>query len=362
MLLCCAVVHSAARGSTVAWPPQLHAPGRGRAGHLEPPGNDTARHLACTQRAETEIARAPDKDADRVTTTHDFKREVVRFFCARKPERLTALELGIFKGHSTAVWASMFAKVISVDVNPEYTHAAAKHSPHRKNIVFMAFDTYLTEWSSLSAIRVDVAIIDADHQYDKVRADAANVLHTFPDVRWLVFDDYATEVDVQRAVTELQEEKALIHCQPIGRGRDGRPWEMKGFKSYEGPEGMLCERGPGSPHKNAAFVDVAYILYTIPTDMLVRASGVMSFRPNGTVWSSHFGPGAWRRPEVAQARDALFLRMPDLPPASDGVWEVLFNRGRSSFVVSPEGSIETKWFGIRADKISQVFKIENEMF
>mmetsp|Transcript_162842 Transcript_162842/g.517364 ORF Transcript_162842/g.517364 Transcript_162842/m.517364 type:complete len:337 (-) Transcript_162842:243-1253(-) len=233
-------------------------------------GNATERRLACIQRAEVEIARAPDKDAWRVTTTHAFKRDVAHFFCAREPEKQVVLELGIFKGHSTAVLASIFAKVISVDVSPEYTHDAARHSPNRKNIVFMALDTYLTDWSFLSANRVDVAVIDADHKYEKVRADAVNVLHTFPDVQWLVFDDYATEpADVKRAVDELIEEQVLVRCRPIGRGKDGRPWEMKGYKAYVIPEGMICARGPGSANKKAPFLDVTYLVYPVPGDPLV---------------------------------------------------------------------------------------------
>mmetsp|Transcript_162841 Transcript_162841/g.517356 ORF Transcript_162841/g.517356 Transcript_162841/m.517356 type:complete len:368 (-) Transcript_162841:328-1431(-) len=327
-------------------------------------GNATERRLACIQRAEVEIARAPDKDAWRVTTTHAFKRDVAHFFCAREPEKQVVLELGIFKGHSTAVLASIFAKVISVDVSPEYTHDAARHSPNRKNIVFMALDTYLTDWSFLSANRVDVAVIDADHKYEKVRADAVNVLHTFPDVQWLVFDDYATEpADVKRAVDELIEEQVLVRCRPIGRGKDGRPWEMKGYKAYVIPEGMICARGPGSANKKAPFLDVTYLVYPVPGDPLVQATGIISFKTEGSkVWSSHFGEGSWMQPPGGEVRDTLFMRLLFLPPASDGVWEVLFNRGRSSFVLSPEGAVETKWFGVRADKIRQLFKIENERF
>lgn len=118
------------------------------------------------------------------------------------------------------------------------------------------------------------------------------------------------------------------------------------------------------PPARAVYTDVTFLLYAVPADTLVRAEGVMSFKADGRVWTSHWGGGDWRAPAEAPigAPDVLEMRAPTLPPEGPGLWEVLFNAGRTAFVLTPEGSMATRWFGMRADKVNQVLRIASEQF
>lgn len=340
-------------------------------------GSGSSKRLACLVRAETEIAHAPDREGLCVTTSRAFKRDLASFFCARGADRLVAVELGVFHGHTTAVLAAMFSQVLAVDVEPSYLQVAAAKCAQWRNVFYMAFDTYADPWRILAAHRVDVVIIDADHKYEKVRSDTHNVLQHLPSARWLVFDDYGVEEDVRLVVHELLEVEALRWCWPMGRGKFGGGWYFDNFGQVNHSEGLLCMRGNSSRIEDAkaAYVSVTFLLYAVPAEQLIRAESVMSFKPDGMVFTSHFGEGAWQAPEETPTvdlrepahpdtnRDFLSVVMPHLPPLeSSGYWEALFNKGRSAFVLTPQGSTTTRWFGIRADRVAQVFRIASESF
>lgn len=333
--------------------------------------------LACLARAEAEIAQAPDREGLFVTTSRAFKRDLASFFCARGADRLAVAEFGVFHGHTTAMLAAIFSQVVAVDVEPSYLQAAAARCARRENVFYVAFDTYADAWRILAAQRVDVAFIDADHKYEKVRSDAHNVLQYFPQANWIIFDDYGVEEDVRRVVKELLEVEALRRCWPIGRGKGGGGWFFPNLGQVNHSEGTLCARGNASRMKEAKaeYVSVTYLLYAIPAEQLIRSVSVMSFKPDGLIFSSHFGEGAWQAPDAPVGpeaslrpvalgghRDFVSFVMPFLPPEGPGVWEALFNSGRSAFVLTPPGSTQTRWFGIRADRVAQVFRVASESF
>eukprot|EP00933_Yihiella_yeosuensis_P048056 TRINITY_DN4406_c0_g2_i1.p1 TRINITY_DN4406_c0_g2~~TRINITY_DN4406_c0_g2_i1.p1 ORF type:complete len:368 (-),score=75.46 TRINITY_DN4406_c0_g2_i1:316-1419(-) len=320
---------------------------------------------ACLAAAEKQIVRAPDKDDLHVTTTWLFKRDIARYFCPRIPHRFTALELGVFRGHTTAVLASIFSQVIAMDREAEYLREAGQHNRDRSNIVYLEFDTYADDWHILRANRVDVALIDADHYYNKVRADAHHVLaHLAPTLKYIIFDDYGMEEGVRRTVDELLDAKALHDCEPVGRGKEGQAWWLESWGWVNHTEGIICQRGDGNYQDAAAeFADVAFLLYAQPSDPLMRASGVISMQEGGGVWGSIWGRGSWERMVFPAEPHKLQLRL-SLPGMAPGGWYAVFNRPRTAFTLSAinDPTAEAKWFGMKADKVNQVFMTANELF
>lgn len=323
-----------------------------------------ANEETCLQNAEAEVVRVPDKHEFHPTTSWLFKRDLAKYFCGRAPETLKVLELGVFRGYTTAVLAAMFGHVLAADVESEFLESSAAHNKDQHNIAYIVFDSFADDWRRFRANHVDVVFIDADHRYDKVLADASNALQYLSPVSFLVFDDFGMEADVRRAVMELQQANVISDCEHIGHGKDGVAWELLDFGLVNHTEGVVCRRSSGKVINVPARMDLPYLLYSVnPEDPLVRAQGVLRFKENGGVWTSRWGGGFWRIPALLEAqRDALNVTIQNLPP---GRWEALFNRPRTAFVLTPDASppmTPARWFGMRADKVNQVFTIANAEF
>lgn len=280
---------------------------------------------------------------------------------------MTALELGIFKGHTTAVLASIFGQVISADVMWEFLNISARRNEQWGNVAYVEMDTYATHWRLIGANRVDVVVIDADHQYPKVRNDVVQSWHAFRHLRWFVFDD-TFDPEVMRAVRGLQLSRTLGRCYGIGRGSDWSSWEYAG-RTWSEPEGLVCARGPASPEWVPMFVEVAYLFYKVPTDPLVHASGTVSFKAGGVLWTDMWGSGTWQLGDGIKGkegvRSTLMFNLPGLEPEvpEPVFYNAEFNAGQGTFHCEPAESYRgSNWFGIRADKIRHLVKIENERF
>lgn len=325
---------------------------------------NAAKEAACLQDVESEIQRVPDKQDFHPTTSWQFKRDLARFFCRMAPETLRAMELGVFRGYTTAVLATMFGHVLAVDIESEFLDASAAHNRERHNIAYLVFDSFADDWRVFRANHVDVVFIDADHKYDKVLGDAANALSYLKPASFLVFDDFGMEADVRRAVLELQEADVIRDCEHIGYGKDSQPWELRDFGLVNHTEGVICRRGLAKVSDVPARMDLPYLMYTVnPEDPLLRSQGVLRFKANGGIWTSRWGGGFWRRPAVSEpGEDILNVSLQKLAP---GCWEALFNRPRTAFLLTPDSSpplTPARWFGMRADKVNQVFTIANWEF
>eukprot|EP00929_Paragymnodinium_shiwhaense_P065980 TRINITY_DN33053_c0_g1_i9.p1 TRINITY_DN33053_c0_g1~~TRINITY_DN33053_c0_g1_i9.p1 ORF type:complete len:362 (-),score=17.43 TRINITY_DN33053_c0_g1_i9:177-1262(-) len=262
---------------------------------------------ACIRRAQTEILRAPDKNELFVTTSHHFKRDLAEFFCRLpQPSQKSAMELGIFRGHTTSVLASIFGRVIAMDVEAQYLREAGDHC-HKGglyNIVFLHVDSYADDWRVFSANHVDVALIDGDHRYERVLSDAQRALSVLSPLEYVVFDDYGVEAGVRQVVADLISAEVLESCRFMGQGANGEQWLLKNWDWVNHSEGVLCTRGHGriDSVRAAAFQDKAYLLHPKDMDYLNRASSVISFQSSGGVWTSNFGHGEWQWPVQAGPR------------------------------------------------------------
>lgn len=356
---------------------------QGRAANLYPAEShdsvealDFAREKAkCLEQAEAAVLQAPDKQEQHVTTSRLFKRDLAAHFCGRA-KQLTVLEIGIYMGHTTLVLAAIFGKVLAVDVETEYLEAAASHTRNQGNIVFIPFDSFTDDWHLIRSNKIDVVFIDGNHNYEKVRNDAVSSL-SYLSATQLIFDDFGVEDPVRQVVTELQKADALVDCEPLGHGKDGRSWRLHDFGLVNHSEAIICSRG--STIKSGvewARIDYPYFIYTVPADPLMRAEGVVRFtvkrtgelgrQARGHIWTSRWGSGSFRRihpewplDENGRFRDAFNVSLPGLGP---GRWEALFNRGRTAFIFSKEGTIEASWFGLRAEMVNHVFKVANYQF
>ena len=117
-----------------------------------------------------------------VTTSRLYKRHLSEYFC-KLPSRTVLLELGVYHGHTTAVLAAMFQQVISIDIEKSYLRVAAAHTKHHSNIVFLTADLMVGNWQMFASSGIKVVVVDANHRYEYVRADAHNALFYLPEPR-----------------------------------------------------------------------------------------------------------------------------------------------------------------------------------
>ena len=317
--------------------------------------------------AEVEILRAPDKSEMFVTTSHLYKRQLAEYFCEIDTSNQIALELGVYHGHTTAVLATIFKRVISVDIEKEYLGVAANHCEKHSNVIFLSMDLMADDWAVFTSNPVNVAIIDANHHYEHVLADAQNALRQMQHLEHLVFDDY-NEEGVAHAVDELERAGVLVDCRGIGRGSDGSSWAFQDwdpatdtqFQRWTNrSEGKICKRGKlltptGSFVSN--FADRRFYLYKHPLIHLCQA-GVFRFLHNGTLLTSAWDTGQWTIDPAG--RDVLLLH---LPAMSLEPLEVIFNVGRTAFYVAHRGTLEPTWFGIGDHLVQRPFQLASNSF
>lgn len=324
----------------------------------------------CTHAAEVEIRKAPEKSEMFVTTSRLYKRHLAEYFC-EMGGNMTALELGVYHGHTTAVLAAIFRRVISVDIEKEYLEVASKNVADRSNVVFLSMDLMADDWSVFSTNQVQVAMIDANHHYEYVRADAQNALRHLPHLKYLVFDDYHEE-EVEKAVTELENAGLLVGCQGIGNGWNGSPWEFQDWDPGNGqhfkrwttnPEGKVCKRSPearaGSRKILPSFVDKRFFVYRQPLTHLCQA-GIFRFLANGTLLTSwEGGSGKWQPPSTNSMEDMLFVQ---LSGSQSPEMELFFNSGRTAFMLSEIGTSRADWFGIYDHLVNRPFHAASSLF
>ena len=255
------------------------------------------------------------------------------------------LELGIFHGHTTAVLAAIFKKVISIDINAEFLQVAAEYNKHHSNVVFLSVDSLSDAWGSFKNNPIDVIVIDGDHSYEAVHADTLNSLRHLQPLKYLVFDDFFHNWGVRRTIQEFRTAGGLSDCQAIGHGWDGSRWMYHDYIDglytnifSELPEGFVCKRGElWNPDKMSIqeFLTGRYLVYALPIAFPVP-SGLWQFLADGSISVTSLGKGTWKIEDKTQ----LLQLVVQLPGGLSR--KVRFNSDRTAFVMAEAG--ETRWY------------------
>ena len=140
---------------------------------------------ACVAAAKLVIQQWSENDDDKVTSSRLFKIHMAEYFCKLGSPSMTVLELGVHRGYTTLVWATIFRKVIAVDISEHWLRIAGQTTAEKSNVVFLTANLMADSWTIFRNNRVDAVIIDANHDYNYVRADAYNSLRHLPDLKYL---------------------------------------------------------------------------------------------------------------------------------------------------------------------------------
>eukprot|EP00438_Fugacium_kawagutii_P017989 Skav229939 [mRNA] locus=scaffold4282:46312:47352:+ [translate_table: standard] len=330
-----------------------------------------AERAECLEAAEKMIRAAPSRLEDCITTSQTYKRHLAQFFCgmSSRASEMTALELGVHRGHTTCVLASIFQKVIAVDMMKDSLTAAPKHLGPKLagKVTFLEMYLLTDAWSLFAHTnRIEVVVIDAAHEYLNVRVDAENALRHLPDLKYLVFHDVAWP-PIKQVVGEL-EAAGMMVCEKIGNGADGKAYDRCHPQDTPGQwdiirstdlEGKLCRKTAPSSAIPASFTVKRYLVYSypLPTD-IGCVQGIFRAMANGRLKNQMLVPGTWKWSNQTGAGHRLVLRMPRY-----SAWplQLSFNMDSTAFRIS-DGEAAPFALGVWDQLVHWPFTIAAERF
>ena len=170
---------------------------------------------------------------DDIWTCSDEMREDITLFFENKNYNI--IELGSHKGYTTKVFSKLFQKVYAIDNNETFLSENKDFNKENTNIIYINFDLYKDDWKRLPK-DINVAFIDAKHDYDSCKSDILNSIQYFKNLKYIIFDDYGVWPDVRTIINELLLNNTLYFEKYIG---------LNDIPSLEGivtnsSEGILC--------------------------------------------------------------------------------------------------------------------------
>lgn len=131
-----------------------------------------------------------DKQTDKNTTSIKYKTDLYEFF---KDKQIgNTLEIGAYRGYTTAVLSSFSKEVWAIELNPSIATDAKINAP-KANIHWLVGDAYNSMTYESCPDVFDLVVVDCIHEYQFVTQDINRAM-SFLDVdkgMYLVFDDYS---------------------------------------------------------------------------------------------------------------------------------------------------------------------------
>lgn len=179
-----------------------------------------------------------DKKEDMWTISHAFRSDLFRIFSTPTFREWGIAEIGSYKGLTSPLLSELFGRVYAVDNNPAFHEEARKRNSSSTNINYVLMNLYEdSEWKKLPEIGIQVVLIDACHDAKSVSSDLKNSLRHFKDLKYLVFDDYATWPGVREVVDKAVKDGQLCLIEKVGLARD-IPYPGGLFSGES--EGVVC--------------------------------------------------------------------------------------------------------------------------
>ena len=163
---------------------------------------------------------------DDVFTCSAKMRNDIVDFCKDK-EPMSMLEIGTHKGYTNKYLAPYFTKIIGTEILDEHIEFFNIHCKVENNEI-RKFNVYYDDWKTLP--EVDIVFIDCVHSYDGCKMDVTNTLKRYPNIKYIIFDDYEVWEGVREVVTEFVTEGILKIEKLIGLDTliGGHPSDRKG--------------------------------------------------------------------------------------------------------------------------------------
>ena len=206
------------------------------------------------------------------TISTQMRTDIANFF-ADKPKYKIA-EIGSYKGYTTKELSKIFSEVYAVDNNDEFIQINKELNKNANNINYVNLDIYKKTWDILP-IDIEVAFIDAGHNYESCKSDIMNSFNRFAKLKYIMFDDYGVWPGVKKIVDELILQKLLIFEKFIG------------ITDVPSPNGIVNNTNEGIICR----VNISQTINTIINKSYIWENSNITFLPNYKM--SAFGNGSY---------------------------------------------------------------------
>ena len=168
------------------------------------------------------------------TCSDEFRDDIKHFFKDKSHYKIA--EIGSHKGYTTRYFSNIFEKVYAIDNSVEWTNFNKKLNKDKNNIEYVHLDIYKDSWNIIPD--VDVVFIDAVHSYEGCKSDVYNSIRRFPNLKYIIFDDYGVWPGVKKIVDECLVNKILLFENFMGLN-DVPDKNYKLIRNIS--EGMICK-------------------------------------------------------------------------------------------------------------------------
>lgn len=129
-------------------------------------------------------------------------------------KNMIIMELGTHYGYTTGILSDIFKKIYAVDISPYFIGINTVINSSRKNIMYIQADIYNEGfWGFMKKMECpNVVFVDAIHSYECVTEDIHHILQ-LPSAEYIIFDDYGSWNNVNRAVNDsIGRDELDIEC------------------------------------------------------------------------------------------------------------------------------------------------------
>ena len=171
------------------------------------------------------------------TCSNCFRNDIEVFFKNKSEYKIS--EIGSHKGYTTRFLSYIFKKVYAIDNSIEWTNCNKNYNKDRDNIEYINLNIYKNAWNIIPDS--DVVFIDAMHGYNECKSDIINSLKQFPNLKYIIFDDYGVWNGVKKVVDEFLSNQILLFEKFIGLNNVPGP-NNSVIKNIA--EGIICKINP----------------------------------------------------------------------------------------------------------------------
>jgi FkbM family methyltransferase len=161
-----------------------------------------------------ELKKNIDIKDDIYTVSNKFRKDIKDFF-NKDSKNLKIVEIGSHKGYTTKYLSTIFKKVYPIDLNVKHHQYSRKHN-YNDNIEYIHLNLYDNSSWKVIPNDIDIVFIDANHDYEYCKMDLINSLINFPQLKYIIFDDYGVWPGVNKVVKEFIETKHIKIEKNIG--------------------------------------------------------------------------------------------------------------------------------------------------
>ena len=170
---------------------------------------------------------------DVMTCSNKMRDDIIEFMGGNDYKML---EIGTSYGYTNFYLSGFFNHIYGTEISDEAINFFNKNNKVTNNEI-IKFNVYNDDWAKLPD--VDVVFIDCDHSYNGCKSDIQNTLTRYPNIKYIIFDDYEVWEGVNEVVSEYITDGIFKVEKLIGLNNIVNYLPKKGMENKGKQEGII---------------------------------------------------------------------------------------------------------------------------